>query len=190
MNKPAFYEYIKAPLFQGKLFSLQVTGMERYFSQYEKSGWNDLRKLAYAFATGYHETGRKMMPCVEIGLGSTKLYGKRDPKTGQRYYGRGDVQLTWKDNYARFGTRLKLDLVNKPDLALNADISIRIMFEGMENGLFTGKQLKDYFNATACDWINARRIINGTNKGDLLPDKAELIASYAKVFYEALTKTT
>jgi len=49
----------------------------------------------------------------------------------------------------------------------------------MMRGLFTGKKLNDYFNANTCDWLNARRIINGT-------DHAELIAGYAQKFYNAL----
>ncbi len=61
------------------------------------------------------------------------------------------------------------------------------MIEGMTKGKskfgdFTGKALEEYFNASKTDWINARRIINGK-------DKAELIASYAEKFYTAITLT-
>ena len=37
----------------------------------------------------------------------------------------------------------------------------------------------DYFTAQKTDWVNARRIINGT-------DKAQTIADYARAFYAAL----
>ena len=57
------------------------------------------------------------------------------------------------------------------------------MFDGMINGRFTGKKLSDYFNPTAASWINARRIINGL-------DKANLIAGYAQQYYAAISHTT
>jgi hypothetical protein len=41
----------------------------------------------------------------------------------------------------------------------------------MQDGDFTGKDLSDYFDADTDDPVNARRIVNGT-------DKAQLIAGY------------
>ena len=55
------------------------------------------------------------------------------------------------------------------------------MFYGMENGVFTGKSLADYFGETAEDWANARRIINGT-------DRAELVAGYGRAYYAAVVQ--
>jgi hypothetical protein len=53
----------------------------------------------------------------------------------------------------------------------------------METGLFTTKKFGDYFNKTAEDWLNARRIINGL-------DCAPQIADYGKRFYGAISYTT
>ena len=47
----------------------------------------------------------------------------------------------------------------------------------MVEGWFTGKKLSDYFNEKT-DYINARKIVNGL-------DKADIIAGYAKVLYSA-----
>jgi hypothetical protein len=44
---------------------------------------------------------------------------------------------------------------------------------------FTGRVLENYFNATTEDWINARRIINGTQA-------AALIATTARDFNAAI----
>ena len=52
----------------------------------------------------------------------------------------------------------------------------------MFRGLFTGKKLADYMNDKETDYYNARRIINGL-------DKAELIAGYAKEFESCIKLT-
>jgi hypothetical protein len=53
----------------------------------------------------------------------------------------------------------------------------------MRLGTFTGKKLSDYFNEDREEWKNARRIVNGL-------DRAEIIASHAKRFYGAISYTT
>lgn len=93
------------------------------------------------------------------------------------------MQLTWKENYDKFGKLLKADLLNNPDLALALTNATKIMFVGMTKGMFTGKKLADYFAGETEDWVNARRIINGT-------DRAQLIAGYGKVFYGAISYRT
>lgn len=67
---------------------------------------------------------------------------------------------------------MNVDLVNNPDLALNPQIAAEILVVGMEKGLFTGKKLSTYINNESNDFVNARRIINGV-------DRAQLIAGYA-----------
>lgn len=141
----------------------------------------DKRWLAYILATAYHETAHTFEPVREIGRGKLRPYGRKRKQTGepytidQIYYGRGHVQLTWYENYDKFGKLLGIDLLNNPDLALDMTTSIRIMFTGMTRGLFTGVNLSRYFNDEREDWVNARKIINGT-------DKAEMIAEYGKEF--------
>ncbi|WP_246725656.1 hypothetical protein [Beijerinckia sp. L45] len=85
------------------------------------------------------------------------------------------MQLTWKANYEKFAAICLSDLVNKPDLALQLPMAVTIMFEGMERGLFTGKKLADYFHVGKADWINARRIINGTDKASTIAGRDETI---------------
>jgi putative chitinase len=74
-------------------------------------------------------------------------------------------------------------LEGDPNLALDPAIAGKILFSGMETGLFTGKKFGDSFSKTTEDWINARRIINRL-------DKAPQIADYAKKFYSAIGYTT
>lgn len=137
---------------------------------------------AYVLATAVHETAGQLRPIAEYGKGAGKQYGKAG-KHGQAAYGRGDVQLTWDYNYERADRELGLNgaLIANYDLALDPAISSRIIVRGMEDGWFTGKRLEDYLPATAnqAQFAAARRIVNGT-------DKADLIASYAVTFQAGL----
>jgi putative chitinase len=91
--------------------------------------------------------------------------------------------FTWDYNYRKMSSIVSFDLVKNPDRALELKNAIPIMFIGMKQGIFTGKKLGDYFNKTTEDWYNARRIINGT-------DKANLIATHARKYYGAISYTT
>lgn len=137
--------------------------------------------LAYVLATTYHETAATERPIAEYGHGKGRPYGDPDPQTGQKYYGRGYVQLTWKDNYQRVQDVVinsdtmghDVPLVMQPDFAMKTVYAAQIAINGMANGWFPGKTLGDYLTANKADYVNPRRIINGT-------DKAETIAAYAQ----------
>lgn len=143
--------------------------------------------LAYVLATIYHETATTMRPIEEYGKGAGQPYGEPDKETGQTYYGRGYVQLTWRENYEKashlcFDPQLvqgATDFVANPERMLVPFYSAQAALFGMRSGWFTGKSLGDYdLPDGSFDYINARRIINGT-------DCAELIAGYARQFEEA-----
>jgi len=155
----------------GGLNNEQVQGINNLILQLSDSDFTP-NQIAYILATVYHETGQTFQPIREYGRGRGKAYGTT-------YYGRGYVQLTWKRNYERFGVLLDIDLVNNPDLALNPDVAYKIAALGMKKGLFTGVGLNRYINDTSTDYVGARRIINGT-------DRAQLIAGYAKKFEEVI----
>lgn len=144
--------------------------------------------VAYVLATIYHETAKTMRPIEEYGKGAGRPYGEVDAETGQAYYGRGYVQLTWRENYQKasnacFDPQLvqntaATDFVIAPGRALMPFYAAQIALLGMSQGWFTGKKLSDYDGPNGYDYINARRIINGS-------DRAELIAGYARQFEEA-----
>lgn len=144
--------------------------------------------LAYAacmFGTAYHETAGTLRPIAEYGKGHGKPYGRPGLFGGQAAYGRGYVQLTWDGNYERADRELQLHgaLLADFDLALDPLIAARIMRRGMEEGWFTHKRLADYLPAAGAasraQFIQSRRIINGT-------DKAALIAGHCLSFQAAL----
>lgn len=92
---------------------------------------------------------------------------------GWKYRGRGLVQITGHDNYAKYG------IADDPDKALDPTKAVEILFDGMTNGRFTSRKLSDFFTATMTDWVGARKIINGS-------DRANDIAGYAKKFLAAI----
>ena len=184
INRKFFFDYVRSHLFDGKLSQKQVAGANAILSEWDaKYAKKDDRWLAYMFATTHHETDRTIQPIEEYGKGKGLEYGKRDPVTGQTYYGRGFVQLTWKRNYASMGKKLQVDLLNHPERALDLAVATQVLFQGMMEGSFTGVKLANYFSSDKDDWVNARRIINGL-------DKANLIATYAKTYYAAISHTT
>jgi hypothetical protein len=181
IDRKLFFEQIKKSLFGGKFTQSQVAGLDALLDRWDNSGLTDLRYLAYMLATTFHETARTMQPIREYGRGKGMKYGVKTKYGGQVAYGRGFVQLTWAYNYERADKELALGgaLLRDFDLALDLKIASRILFEGMQEGWFTGKKLADYITPTKTDFKNARRIINGT-------DKAATIAGYAEAFWSAL----
>ncbi|HNU48684.1 MAG TPA: hypothetical protein PKM40_07610 [Bacteroidia bacterium] len=185
INRKIFYQNIKSELspLHDYLVQKQVKGYEIILDAWEQDKQlTDHRWLAYMLATVYHETARTMQPIEEYGKGKGKAYGQPDRITGKTYYGRGYVQLTWKENYKKFEDRLGFPLVMQPELACNPNIACDILFDGMIHGLFTGRKLSDYINSTTLsDFVGARKIINGK-------DKARTIAKYAEKYLTALSE--
>lgn len=185
MDRGKFFTSVRASLFGGKMTNSQVQGMETILDEWDAEGLTDHRWLAYMLGTAFLETAHTMQPITEFG--GRKYFDKYDtgelarrlgntPEAdgdGYKYRGRGLVQITGLANYQKFG------IANDPDKALEDETAVKIMFVGMKNGSFTGKKLSDYFLGAKADWINARRIINGT-------DRAADIAGYAKKFLAAI----
>jgi len=113
------------------------------------------------------------------------VYGGRmgnvGPNDGWLYRGGGLPQVTGRAMYAKIGKLIGADLVGHPDYILEIDVAVAAMFEGMIDGLFTGKKLSDFLNATATDYRGARAIINGDVKAN-----GDKIAGYAREFEAAL----
>jgi hypothetical protein len=179
MDRKKFFDSLRADLFNGHLTQQQVDGMNTILAEWNLRELKDLRWLAYMLGTTYHETGGAMWPVEEAGKGARKKYGITDPLTGQVFYGRGYIQLTWKYNYIEMSAVTGRDLVNHPEEALIPEVAAEILIHGMVNGTFTGRKLSQYFSKVKEDWVNARRIVNGN-------DKANLIASYGRLFLKAI----
>jgi putative chitinase len=188
INRNFFFEQVTRTLFTGKLTAGQRAGLTAIFDEWEANySTKDDRWLAYMLATVHHETDRTFRGIEEYGKGKTRPYGKKIKMNRQPYvspdklyYGRGFVQLTWYENYEAAGKKIGVDLLKNPELALDLKNCTLILIKGMIEGWFTSRKLITYFNGPIEDWRNARRIINGT-------DKADLIADYAKRYYGAIS---
>lgn len=194
-NPKGFFDHCRATLLGPDLSSDEVAGCNAILTAMEGApvAWT-----AYALATAFHETGHTLQPVLERGgykylskydtgrlaamLGNTP----EEDGDGQRYAGRGYVQLTGHANYLKAGEKLGVDLLAHPDKAMEPTIAAAVMRQGMEGGWFTGKAFRHYLpdvqsGAHLSEFTAARRIINGV-------DRANLIAGYAINFQLALFK--
>ena len=194
MDLAKFFDAVRSSLFGGSLSQSQVHGMDTLLDAAEAAGMTDPNQLGYVFGGVYHETGKKMIP-VREGFASTdagaraavaNLFRKkrisRDyaaPVNGVSYYGRGRIQNTHLANYQKLERRFGKPFVKNPDLLLDDAIDAQVTIVGHMEGIWTGKKLSDYIRPGSVDFRNARRVINGT-------DKADLIAGYARKFAAAL----
>jgi len=190
INRKFFFDHSRLNLFGGSLNTAQVQGITAILDEWDANySQSDDRWLAYMLATTHHETGRTMQPIEEWGKGKNMVYGtrvkmNRNPytDTNEIFYGRGFVQLTWYENYDRAGKELGVDFLHNAAGVMQLSNATKIMFLGMMEGWFTAKKLGNYFNPTTEDWLNARKIINGT-------DKADLIKDYALKYYASISHT-
>ena len=177
-----------------KLKESQIKKVNRIIKSCHDYGIDDNRKIAYILATIYHETWFTFEPIEEVGKGKGRKYGNKVRYNGVHYfgehiyYGRGFTQNTWIDVYETL-TRYAYkegkdwDFVNNPELLLQYEPSIWATLIGMTKGLYTGVGLGKYFKKNSFDPINARKIINGL-------DKAELIKSHYEHFLKHLNESS
>lgn len=193
IDRTFFFDEIKKQGLFTKLTQSQVDGMNGKLDVAERLEVGVLEYIAYVMATSYHETGKAMAPVREVGKGKGRDYGKKLKMGGgpgkrvpyttpdQIYYGRGDVQLTWYENYQLMSRLLfgDLRLLIEPDLALDSKVSAMIIWEGMLRasssfGDFTGRCLEQYYKDGKFDWFNARKIVNGLDKAQHIGDIGRL----------------
>ncbi|KQV63822.1 glycoside hydrolase family 19 protein [Rhizobium sp. Root1220] len=199
IDRPFFFDIVRDALFKGVLNQPQVEGMTAILDFWEaRLPEADQRWLAYIMATAYHETAYTMQPVretlaltdggaidvLEKAFAGGKLSWVKTPywrpdEDGKSWLGRGLVQLTHKRNYEAMSKLTGVDLVAEPDRAMEMDTAVSILIEGMVDGSFTNHKLADHLNETTDDWVNARRIVNGT-------DRAEKLAGYGKTFLAAI----
>lgn len=210
MNRAAFYAALRQRtygVFEAVLSTKQVRGIDAILDEAERRGV-PLAHLAAILAEAHHETGGQFQPVSENLNYSAKrltevwpsrfptlaaaapyannpqrlankVYGGRlgnvDPGDGWLFRGRGLAQITGRENYARFG------IAGVPDDAGKMPVAVRILFDGMTRGIFTGRKLKDYDAADGYRYAASRAIINGDVKAN-----GARIDKYGRAFEAAL----
>src|SRR5262249_35850802 len=155
-------------------FSTKAATMKTIQGECTRQGVVLLTQIAYVLATADHETNHTFKPVTEAyWLPDPDAYLKKHHKDYYPYYGRGYVQLTWKNNYEKYGQLLEKDLVGHPELALKPEIAVFVLVHGFRTGTFTGRKITAYINAGKTDFRNARRCINGLDKADQIAKLAQ-----------------
>jgi len=167
--------------------SVTVDNIKKIIEAAEYYGASE-NQLAYVLASAYHETAHDFIPKYEYGNYAyfikkywlntkvAKWLGNDVESEAFKYRGRGLIQITGETNYEKFG------IANNPEKAIQIETSIDILYRGMLYGMFTGAKLSKYVGVNSYDFINARRVVNGT-------DRAKMIAEYADKFLIILHKS-
>ena len=98
-----------------------------------------------------------------------KILGNKVKGDGERYKGRGYIQLTGRDNYTRAGAALGLPLAQQPELAARPDVAAKVAVWYWKNRV--APKIKDFSNTAA-----VTKKINPASKG--LQSRKDQFKSY------------
>jgi peptidoglycan L-alanyl-D-glutamate endopeptidase CwlK len=166
---------VASRLFPTTALDILKTNLPILLSALTDSGLGSTEMALMALATVRVETGG-MKPCSEIvsrfntspGGHPFDLYdnrkdlGNEGHPDGERYRGRGFVQLTGRANYRRYSETLGLgtQLVDEPDLANDAKIAANILAHFLRDRERAIKEALVMRN-----FVGARRLVNGGTHG-------------------------
>lgn len=211
IDRQKFFTALRAsPLNGGRLTQMTVDCANAILDASEKYGIKSVEHLSVIFGQSHYECGNRLAPIKETvmshhtdqnpsddevarrlqnAFNAGKLPWVKTPywhadKDGKRWFGRSMPQITHKDNYAKLGKEIGVDLVGNPDLALVPKNAGLIAVAGMVKGLFTGVKLSDC--KTKADF---RRIVNGDHRDAALQRKlAVFYSQYEAVIRSAVVK--
>ena len=98
-----------------------------------------------------------------------RILGNKVKGDGERYKGRGYIQLTGRDNYTRAGAALGLPLAQQPELAARPDVAAKVAVWYWKNRV--APKIKDFSNTAA-----VTKKINPASKG--LQSRKDQFKSY------------
>jgi putative chitinase len=200
IDRAALFAGLRQGPFPGKLTPSQVAGISVILDGWERSGFTDLRDLAYMLATPMIETGWTMQPIKERGGAAyyKRMYdieggrpkkarelGNIYPGDGAKFPGMGFVQSTGRGNARKLTALVKetfgedVNFEETPERLMEPKYAALALIVGLERGIFTGRKLADYLRSSPPNWKEARRTVNAL-------DRADEIAGYAKQIYADL----
>lgn len=140
---------------------------------HESANFSRLKEMKYRSTTFEEKYGHK----TRVG----KILGNDKPGDGDKYSGRGIIQLTGKWNYVSYGATIGEDLENHPELAENPFIALKIAVAYWE-------RRKINKAADIGDVKYATKLINGGHNG--LRDREALYKRLKDVTYYGITTGT
>jgi hypothetical protein len=164
-----------APLFPAASAATLAANLPHVVSALERQGLCDRAMALMAFATVRAETeifaplheGQSRLntattPFDLYDAGTAKAVGLGNVRAGDgpRFHGRGYIQLTGRANYERIGERIGIDLIARPDRAVEPATAAAIL------ACFL-KEREDKVRAALArdDLAAARRLVNGGTHG-------------------------
>lgn len=106
-----------------------VAGLSKHLpAEMEKAGINTRLRIAHFLAQIGHESDH-FRTTREYASGAA-YEGRRDlgnikAGDGKRFRGRGVIQITGRYNYEKYGKKLGIDLIKKPELAETPEVSVK-----------------------------------------------------------------
>ena len=96
--------------------------LAQFMAQMKHESWNFTRLEEKPAGSKYFDKkyDPKYAPKTAKILGNTRI------GDGERYKGRGFIQLTGRENYQRAGRALGIDLINNPELVAQPDVAAKI----------------------------------------------------------------
>jgi len=96
--------------------------LAQFLGQMKHESWNFERLKEKPMGKGYFEKRYG----IQYAPKTAKILGNTRPGDGEKYHGRGFVQLTGRDNYRMASQALNIDLINHPEYAARPDIAAKI----------------------------------------------------------------
>ena len=182
-DEKIFFDTIRVTLFGGRLSRVQVDRVQALLIEMQRVELVTPERGAYILATAHWETDR--FNAMEEYASGEAYEGRSDlgnvkPGDGKRYKGRGFPMLTGRRNYQMASEMTGRDLIENPALASDPDLSAMVIVLGMMGGLFTKRSLAAFINDGKTDFIQARKVVNGL-------DRAEVVADLAERYLQAIT---
>ena len=139
-----------------------------------------VKETVYASSKDRNPSDATVIKRLDTAYAKGQLPWVSKPYWREGWFGRGLIQITHEENYRKLGLT--------KESALDLQASVRATFDGMEQGLFTGKKLSDYDylitrnpDVPGFKYYNSRAIVNGDTAKN-----GAMIAGYAEAFERAL----
>jgi hypothetical protein len=154
-NVSTHLPFVLAGLRARELGDRAMVGMAIATLRAETEGFMPIDEGTSAF-----NTRRRPFDLYEPGMPAGDNVGNTQPGDGARFKGRGYIQLTGRENYARIGRQLGVDLLAQPQMANDPGIAGLILAQFLKN-----REVAIRNALSAGQLARARKLVNGGSHG-------------------------